>query len=950
MLWLHGVMVLLATVCAAAPARAAAPENVVRTGGLTIVFNSTATPVSVKNAQGIELLGEGSRGFTLRTNAPNGTLLSEVPFDTMSRSAANALTFGVSGSGEQIGVAFDGASHYLTANFTSARGFERSDREGWGGKSVHFYLVGREDDVLRGIALNYMVNDMTGEDASPQKSPHLEYEAPWENSSWNPRGRFAVYERVDDAIEDETLYDLWVDEGLPHPRVNGTWDRSTAKAWIQAWTEANYDMSNLAMVPRNLSEWREFFPYGKLADAKVLWFNFRAWDWTSIDNVNPHMFPNGKQGLKDFSDDAAKNGFTLSTHRMSGGLDPRDPDYCVKPDPGLLSWGSMTLVKAIGASDTTIVVKPDAGVKIPTQKWDPSSMSADEYQLIPNSWDLGSASIDDEWVAYRAIRPLPGGNWEVTLERSGPSPTHAAGARVRGYLKGNLYFIPDPDTALYEEVAARYANFSNYVRFEDGSFDGAAWFSFKGRWSFYKFATLVYQNLDHPTAVHTSGLLVSPAWVEYRFNAVKAALGGNFTLHPGGCNLMKGYVGHPTPSLDEQSANLFAGLVSNTRDFSVGTDTQSTLDVYRQVGNVAEVLTTVRDYKRGSFAMGQTQRQHMAATAWFKDVRRGVKNTASAVWMVDGDVFRKWVYAGTAVYDTIFSPVSSYVPPRFYTQSGARVQLVLPTALQAGFDRVKVTGRVLPRYNATSPQNFDLFGRMGVGPTLQLSASNPTAEESWDESRLAVHSVGPLLDLSQHQGVGMFVVGDGSGGTLVVRVICDGNVARDYAVPLTFTGERWVEVPAPEQGWRVRNWGSIGKGGVVWAALNYSHVSAVAIGVGYLPPHGRSNVSVTGLQALSQIDEPLVEPRITVGSAVVQTNVTLRAYDMFTLDHDGVFTVYDRDWIFVSNCSVGPLRPTNLANFEMTPRAPANALWLEVGVAGAGETVPNPAFQSQIKS
>ncbi len=51
---------------------------------------------------------------------------------------------------------------------------------------------------------------------------------------WNPHARFAIYERVDDDTEDETLLDLWVDEGLAHPRVNGSWDRPAARAWLEA--------------------------------------------------------------------------------------------------------------------------------------------------------------------------------------------------------------------------------------------------------------------------------------------------------------------------------------------------------------------------------------------------------------------------------------------------------------------------------------------------------------------------------------------------------------------------------------------------------------------------------------------------------------------------------------------------------------------------------------------
>ena len=249
----------------------AAPTVSVTTPGLSIVFNGSAAPISLKNAQGAELLGPGSLGFSLHTTAPSGRTASQVRFDTITPTGPHAFEFGVTQTGERIGVVFGGTRHYLTVNFTSALGFERDD-----GKSVYFTLIGSAPSTLRGIGLNYMVNDRTGEGHAPSAEPVLYYEAPWANSSWNPRGRFAIYERVDDATEDETLYDLWVDEGLPRPRVSGSWDRAAAKAWVQAWIKANYDMSNMAMVPRNLSEWRAFFPYAKLMDAKVLWFNFRV--------------------------------------------------------------------------------------------------------------------------------------------------------------------------------------------------------------------------------------------------------------------------------------------------------------------------------------------------------------------------------------------------------------------------------------------------------------------------------------------------------------------------------------------------------------------------------------------------------------------------------------------------------------------------------------------------
>ena len=56
--------------------------------------------------------------------------------------------------------------------------------------------------------------------------------------------------------------------------------------------------------------------------------------------------------------------------------------------------------------------------------------------------------------------------------------------------------------------------------------------------------------------MHTSGLVLSPAWMEYRFNAVKKAFVGAFTTEPGGIELFRGYVGRATPSLDEMATRL----------------------------------------------------------------------------------------------------------------------------------------------------------------------------------------------------------------------------------------------------------------------------------------------------------------------------------------------------------------------------------------------------------
>lgn len=163
----------------------------------------------------------------------------------------------------------------------------------------------------------------------------------------------------------------------------------------------------------------------------------------------------------------------------------------------------------------------------------------------------------------------------------------------------------------------------------------------------------------------------------------------------------------------------------------VGHDLRSTLETYRDVGNTEEVLRMVREYKAGSLAMQPQQRRHMVGSCFFKDKQvsppclrrcsplccafvtaarvrvlpvkrrtlrllcnrvyattltndcvvpqRGTQ-VINATWMVDGAVFRKWVSAGTYDYGSEAFSLSSYVPPRLYTQ-------VRPRCVLDAFDR-----------------------------------------------------------------------------------------------------------------------------------------------------------------------------------------------------------------------------------------------------------------------
>ena len=68
---LRQLLPALLLVAAAVPAAATAAAATTCTSGMSIVFASNAAPMSVKNAQGEELLGVGSTGFTLTRTPTN---------------------------------------------------------------------------------------------------------------------------------------------------------------------------------------------------------------------------------------------------------------------------------------------------------------------------------------------------------------------------------------------------------------------------------------------------------------------------------------------------------------------------------------------------------------------------------------------------------------------------------------------------------------------------------------------------------------------------------------------------------------------------------------------------------------------------------------------------------------------------------------------------------------
>ena len=898
---------------------------------MTIEFDAAAHPVSIKSRSGAELLdGTNSDGFYL-LEADN----SQRRFDTVTDLGDGEYLFGISGSSEQLSVRFDGTNDYLTARFTSLSGFALA------GERLYFDLD-TLGDGLRVLELDYMMSA-----SSSTTSVSIQRVSLWETSIL---GAFALYEYVDNDQEDEALLDLWTMEGLPHPKVSGAWDRAAAEAWLDNWIVESTDSSYLNVVPNDFDEHSAFIPYAKKMDATALYLWNKIWrgeyqlNYRQNDEINPAMYPNGLSDMQAFKDEAAAQDLGLMFHYLSGNIGERDPEFCYpNVHPDLQNWGALTLYAPVNASATSLTVVPDAGVEMPIIGTDVPIYAP---PVVSSVFTFKTFRIGNEWIKAATVTDLGNGTWRLDGVSRGLWSTSAAGygagEGLRGYLQVYGDFVPDPNSALLETIATRWANLNNTLELRHGSFDGIEQHKAYGPWGMQKFGTLVYENLDHPTSADSSAGPAPKAWIEYKFNRVKGALGGDFKPF-GQCAIFLGDESWSTIGLEALEYRLNRQASKNTRGFSLGSyDVIGvSLETLEGHGLTDDFLTKIKNWKQASHAMDSAQRTAMEEWVTTPLARRALNGNYSygeALWRLKGSVFERWFALGTDIYTGYWHLGQEHgtITPRFYLHNGDIQTLDVPSELNSGADRVRIVGRVLPRYDAASAGNIDLMTYLGGSP-LTVSGINSTGSAVWTDTGFTSYAVSPSLDLAANRGIGLWVTGDGSGANLVIR-LTEGE-SRDYVVPINFTGRRWIEIPFGEAAWRVRDWG--------WAKatrkfMDYSNVKYIKIGIGHIPANTSCSVLVEDLTALSETHEALVNPAITLGGQTVNVNGSIDCENHFILDEDGLFTVYDPNWNALSAQQLDIMLPSDLTSFQMESASSSSDIWLEVGVQASNETTTNP--------
>ncbi|MEI6193138.1 MAG: hypothetical protein WCS42_02290 [Verrucomicrobiota bacterium] len=936
-------------------------------GTFTLSFDNDGRPAAChRKTDGAEFLraDNGGQGFYLKApdNAP-------VPLNKLSLQPDGRLSARSDDGTKEVVFRVTQGQRNLALRIESVVGVPPERLE-----ELHFAM--NSDPRLRVLDLDYMTQA-----DNEEQGVRVAWPAFWHRSPQDPLGGFAIYEKTDDNDEDATLLQLWVEEKLPHPKATNSWTVERARQWIADWQHRFANRDQLMLAGKSIAELHEGVEFARRAGLKQIYLFTDTWRtdafWAVTDlnwGVNRAVFPRGETDLREFSDFVRGQGMYLALHYVSGGIGLRDPIFVgQKPDRRFASWGGGRLAHEVGAADTTLIFQPDTGVVPPEQR----------RPAYPHFFEWNLLRVGDELVRIGTIEVGTNGAWTLKKCQRGQGSTKAIAHKPKEDAAGLLVaygqnLVPDNDSTLLDEVAQNYSGLLNRCVVDHAEFDGAEIHAQEGRWGYRKFATRVYEALDHPTTAHDSGGTHPASWFEYRLNSSRRLMRGSCAYTHGNYSVP---VTLATPSrpattlLDAQfmlSQGNYGGALGISKPEPMFGVTPQVLKTHGLTDQFVDALKT---WNEVSALLTDKQREQINAT--FSQPKGAAaqfnRHLRSPVVPVARKADDHYEIVPTRVLirktgDILWQNGQEHgaISPRQFIKPGEKLSLENPDSAQPlqfiihilpGFKPQERAERVKTGSNsdartateffvegndaAAAPSESAPTGNVLLQPAniqaihaagdttvklerdaLVLTATNPNRLQRRETEKFPSWNV--TLDMTRRRGLGMWLTGDNSGALLLVKL-----ARRDYVVPIDFSGRRYVEIPNGEVSWASSDWG--------WRmetkSADYSKVRTVQIGFGQLPPGGNANVKVEQLTALGEIPVTLRNPVVHIGSGQLRVQGDVGSGQFLQYTGGDKATLYDANWHQLGELPVEKnnyIMPTGQGTITVTSEQIEPAPWLDV--------------------
>jgi hypothetical protein len=270
------------------------------------------------------------------------------------------------------------------------------------------------------------------------------------------------------ALALDTIGEIEIAEGLPHPMIDGRWGKTapgaSAAYMILDFGEADIDRALEYVLQAGLQTLYHPGP-------------FRTWGHFELNR----QFPTGWAGFRQCVEKAERVGIFVGVHTLSNFVSTNDEWVTPVPDPRLARVGESTLTGAIDSRETEIGIA-----------------SPDFFNQDRNN-NLRTVMIGEELVQYGAVST--GAPWRLLDCQRGAFGTgrasHEAGETI-AMLADHAYNVFLTDAELGIEMAGNIADFFNATRTRQISFDGLEGNRSTGMGNYGEilFTTTWYEHLD----------------------------------------------------------------------------------------------------------------------------------------------------------------------------------------------------------------------------------------------------------------------------------------------------------------------------------------------------------------------------------------------------------------------------------------------------------------------
>ena len=247
---------------------------------------------------------------------------------------------------------------------------------------------------------------------------------------------------VEQALE--TLAEIEITEGLPHPIINEQWGKIAPEA-NAAYIITNFNEENVddAIDLTKRAGLKYLYHYGKTFEN---WGHFELYKGE---------FPSGKKGLKECVEKAKSKGVMIGTHFLSNFITPNDPYVTPIPDKRLAKVGSSVIVNSINAKETEITIQ-----------------SPVFFNQMENN-NMKTVMIGNELIRYGKVSSRA--PWKLLDCQRGAFNTVASAHNTEGEISKLLdhaYKVFLTNTELTIEMSEKMASIYNETGLRQISFDG----------------------------------------------------------------------------------------------------------------------------------------------------------------------------------------------------------------------------------------------------------------------------------------------------------------------------------------------------------------------------------------------------------------------------------------------------------------------------------------------